>query len=207
MLRHDNEDSERQIIIFGTKDNLDKLQECPSWYVDGTFKPCPELFYQLLTFHGEIPNHEDGNPWTFPCVYLLLTHKDEELYVEVFSVLAGLHDFNPETIMSDFESALRNAMATAFPGADLDCCFFHHCQAVLGWIVRHGLKKIYKQGVVDTATGRYQPGPVRIWVRRLQHLAFLPVDDVVAAFHLLLEEIPSSLGLDEFLSYTSNQHG
>ena len=201
MLLHDNEDSERRIIIFGTKGNLEKLQGCPSWYVDGTFKPCPELFYQLLTFHGEIPDHEDGNPWTFPCIYILLTHKDEELYVEAFTILASLAQLNPDTIMSDFELALRNALAAAFPDADLDCCFFHHCQGVIGWIARHGLKKQYEQGVVDPATGRYTPGPFRIWVRRLQHLAFVPVDDVPAAFHLLLDEIPSSLGLDDFLSY------
>ena len=36
---HDNQDEERRIIIFGTQQNLDKLWECPSWYVDATFKP------------------------------------------------------------------------------------------------------------------------------------------------------------------------
>lgn len=201
MLLHDNEDSERRIIIFGTKNNLEKLQECPSWYVDATFKPSPQLFYQLLTIHGEIPNHDDGNPWTFPCVYILLTHKDEEMYTEAFSVLASLGNFRPDTIMTDFELGLRNSLSTAFPHAHIDGCFFHLCQAILRWVTKNGLKKTYEQGVRDPETGRYQPGPVRVWVRRLQHLAFLPVDDVPTAFHLLLDEIPSNLGLDDFLSY------
>ena len=44
-----NQDEERQIIIFGTQQKLGKLWMCPSWYVDATFKPSPQLFYQILS--------------------------------------------------------------------------------------------------------------------------------------------------------------
>ena len=204
MLLHDNEDKERRIVMIGTQKNLDQLWECPSWYIDATFKSSPQLFYQVLSIHGEIPDYEDGNPWTFPCVYICLTHKDEELYDEAFKVLAGLRDFTPDVIMTDFERGLRNSLSSAFPSATIDGCLFHFCQATLKWVRKNGLKKANEEGKRDPVTERYSPSQVRVWVRRLQHLAFLPVDDVASAFTFLCGEIPPELGLDDFLAYFSS---
>ena len=36
------------ILIFVTKKNLDIVFDFDSIYLDGTFKSCPELFYQKL---------------------------------------------------------------------------------------------------------------------------------------------------------------
>ena len=157
MLLHDNKDEERQIIMFWTQQNLDKLWECPSWYVDATFKSSPQLFYQGLSIHGEIAHYEDGNPWTFPCVYICLTRKDEGLYDEAFKVLAGLRDFTPDVIMTDFERGLRNSLSSAFPSATVDDCLFHVCQVILKWVRKNGLKKAYEEGERDPVTGRYSP--------------------------------------------------
>ena len=66
---------------------------------------------------------------------------------------------------------------------------------------KNGLKKAYEKGERDPVTGRYFPSQVRVWVRRLQHLAFLPVDDVTSAFTFLCGEITPELGLDNFLAY------
>ena len=40
------------ILTFSVKCNLEVLATCGSWYIDGTFKIIPELFYQLMTVHG-----------------------------------------------------------------------------------------------------------------------------------------------------------
>ena len=45
----------RRIIIFGTPENLRMLTQLLAWLIDGTFKPSPQLFYQLLTIHAESP--------------------------------------------------------------------------------------------------------------------------------------------------------
>ena len=78
MLQFDNEDKEKRIIILATARNLDILEESDSWYIDGTFNSCPQLFYQVLTIHAEIPN-PGGTSWIFPSVYMVLLGKYETL--------------------------------------------------------------------------------------------------------------------------------
>lgn len=36
---------------------------------------------------------------------------------------------NCESIMTDFEVAMRNALRVIFPGVELNCCWFHFTQA------------------------------------------------------------------------------
>ena len=45
-------DQERK-FIFASEIGLQLLRESEHWYVDGTFKVCPEIFYQLYTIHGQ----------------------------------------------------------------------------------------------------------------------------------------------------------
>ena len=55
--------------------NLAILEESVSWYIDGTFNTCPQVFYQIKTTHAEIPN-PNRTSWVFPGVYShpYLTH-------------------------------------------------------------------------------------------------------------------------------------
>ena len=46
-LLYDSADRNR-ILTFSVKCNLEVLATCGSWYIDGTFKIIPELFYQLM---------------------------------------------------------------------------------------------------------------------------------------------------------------
>ena len=41
----------------------------------------------------------------------------------------------------------------------------------------------------------------RIWIRRLMSLAFVPPEDVITAFHTVLDAIPEDLDIDAFLNY------
>lgn len=50
---YDTGSAELRILIFGTQQNLSKLESCKHWYMDGTFQSCPSLFYQLFTIHGK----------------------------------------------------------------------------------------------------------------------------------------------------------
>ena len=43
--------------------------------------------------------------------------------------------------------------------------------------------------------------PLRIWIRRLTGLAFIPVAKVVTAFGDLANQMPDNLPIDEFLDY------
>ena len=46
-----SDDSER-FLISSTEQKLDLLESTPQWHADGTFKGCPDLFYQLYTARG-----------------------------------------------------------------------------------------------------------------------------------------------------------
>ena len=68
--------AEDKIILLGTQSNLHYLAEAECLYVDGTFKTCPHLFYQIFSIH--IIKYGQ----TFPMVYALLPAAEYiQLYV------------------------------------------------------------------------------------------------------------------------------
>ena len=58
MLLYDNASDQRRVIILATSDKLNILAESSSWYLDGTFKSSPQLFYRNLILHATcmLPN-------------------------------------------------------------------------------------------------------------------------------------------------------
>ena len=84
-----------------------------------------------------------------PLVYALLSSKSEEEYKAVFDAVnsqAGrfcLQDFEPDSIMSDFEFAILNAAEDVFPDIQMSCCFFHLKQSVFRKIQDLGLQRAY----------------------------------------------------------------
>ena len=74
-LLYDNGSDERLIIILATSDNLAITEESTIWFLDGTFKSAPRLFYQLLVLHAELTDTPEKYS-ILPTVYILLTQKD-----------------------------------------------------------------------------------------------------------------------------------
>jgi len=64
---------ENNIVTFTKHANLKYLSGCEILFVDGTFKSCPKMFYQLFTIHG-VKNHN----YT-PLIFFLLTGKTTNL--------------------------------------------------------------------------------------------------------------------------------
>ena len=63
-----------RLIIFATNDAIRLPATNSHWFMDGTFKVCPEIFFQIYTIHALI-NHQ-----IFPCVFALLPNKTEATY-------------------------------------------------------------------------------------------------------------------------------
>ena len=63
-----------RLIIFATNDALRLFATNPHWFMNGTFKVCPEIFFQTYTIHALI-NHQ-----IFPCVFAVLPNKTEATY-------------------------------------------------------------------------------------------------------------------------------
>lgn len=117
------------IIIFGRLDMVRLLCSKDTWYMDGTFKSCPDLFSQLFTIHFITSNR------SIAALYCLLTGKMETLYTRLFAIIAELAVENNfaiavTNVMVDFEIAIRNAIQHQWPNVTVNGCYFHYCQAL-----------------------------------------------------------------------------
>ena len=63
-----------RMFIFATDEGIHLLQCCEQWFGDGTFKLCPEIFYQIYTSHALINNE------VIPCAFGLLPAKTQLIY-------------------------------------------------------------------------------------------------------------------------------
>lgn len=162
------DDAER-ILIFSSDENLDLLVRHRQWLADGTFKCSPSVFYQLFTLHV----HISGS--VLPVLYALLPNKTKQTYQRMLMEFSKLRQFNPETILTDFEQAMLNAFRSIFPGASQSGCFYHFSQCIYRKVQEHGLQNDYIQEDFS------------IFIRMMAAIAFVPVDDVVAAFDTLID--------------------
>ena len=106
-----------------------------------------------------------------------------------------------DEFMADFEQALRSALSASFPGAEIDGCHFHFCQAILRNVNQLGYKTEYEAITTDPATGAKIHSSVHTWVRRLMMLALVPTADVPDIFNQLVENIPDTVQIDSLLAY------
>ena len=109
-----------RLIIFATNDAIRLLATNPHWFMGGTFKVCPKLFFQIYTIHAMI-NHR-----IFPCVFALLPNKTEATYnrflTEVLNALRNIRN-EPEGILVDFEKAAMNAITNQLNQVQVNTLF------------------------------------------------------------------------------------
>jgi hypothetical protein len=70
---------------------------------------CPEEFYQMFTLHGLFKSQ------IIPLVYGLLIGKKTSDYDQFFERVMETGDFNPESILTDFESATIKSVKSLLP--------------------------------------------------------------------------------------------
>ncbi|CAF0793861.1 unnamed protein product [Rotaria sordida] len=97
------------LIIFTTKTNLSILKQNKHWFTDGTFKMCPDDYYQLFTLHAMMTNA------IIPIGYGLLIGKSTEDYNLFFEKVLEQDDFQSESIMTDFETGTINSVKEMLP--------------------------------------------------------------------------------------------
>lgn len=169
-------DSNR-IIMFGTRTNVDLLKEFRHWCVDGTFKVAPQFFSQMYTIHSLI----DGK--AIPLIYALICNKQEVTYRRVFSKLKEIDPLlEPESVLADFESASMNAIREVFPNSRIVGCFFHLAQSLWRKIQQCKLTELYRS-----------QEDVRLKLKMLLALSFVPENDVQFALEIITEDFPEQL--------------
>lgn len=121
-------DRDRNIIGFATRNNFEFLSQNDKYFVDGTFKYCPQLFEQVVTIHTK------KNEQFIPLVFLLLPDKKKETYIHAFSTLIQEADIlginlQPATVLADFDKGLQEGIQTVWPNVNVVGCRFHLAQA------------------------------------------------------------------------------
>jgi len=106
-------------------------------------------------------------------VYVLMLNKKQSLYEKVLTKIKELvPDFAPNRVITDFEKASINAYDTFFEEITQKSCYFHLSQAI--W---RSLQKIPNAKVLYETEPEYARH-----CRMILALAFVPPEDVIAAF-------------------------
>ena len=184
LIREDGE-----MLIFATEENLRHLAEAETIYVDGTFEVCPRLFYQVFTINAFLHGQQ------FPLVYGLLPSKSRDSYNRFFMAVkeeAMNHELviAPSAIMTDYELALVQSLALAFPGAVLRGCHFHFAQCLWRKAQKLGLAEDYKEDA-----------DIRDFIQKSAAIAFVPVNFVRIAWMAVKQQMPDDARLKEFAEY------
>ncbi len=178
------EETGKRFLVFATNDNLEMLEDNRHWFVDGTFKSCPENFYQVYTIHWFV------NGTTFPCVYALLPDKKQETYCALWTNLKGEVSIQPDSVLMDFEQASINVVSTVFPDTEVKGCFFHFSQSIYRKILDLGQATKYRDDKNFNQA-----------VRMLAALAFVPPEHTVSWYEKLVDshdDLPQDLRQDYF---------
>ncbi|CAF1345379.1 unnamed protein product [Rotaria sordida] len=173
---------DKNLIIFTTKTNLSILKQNKHWFADGTFKVCPDNYYQLFTLHAMMTNA------IIPLVYGLLIGKSAEDYNSFFEKVLVQDNFQPESIMTDFETGTIKSVREMLPNVLHKGCFFHFSQAIWQQVQEKGLVTKYREDEY-----------FRLNVKKLITLAFVPVDEITTGFDLIANQFDDDA--DDLLDY------
>ncbi|CAF1611635.1 unnamed protein product [Rotaria magnacalcarata] len=173
---------DKKLIIFTKKTNLSILKQNKHWFADGTFKVCPDDYYQLFTLHTMMTNA------ITPLVYGLLIGKSAEDYNLFIEKVLEQDKFQPKSIMTDFETGTIKSVKDMLPNILHRGCLFHFSQAAWQQVQSKGLTTKYNEDEV-----------FRLNVKQLTALTFVPLDQIIIGFDLICDQFDDDA--DDLLEY------
>ncbi|CAF2052943.1 unnamed protein product [Rotaria magnacalcarata] len=123
-----------------------------------------------------------------PLVYGLLIGKSTNDYNLFFEKVLEQDNFQPDSIMIDFETGTIKSVKEMLPNVLHKGCLFHFGQAVWRQVQNKGMATKYRE---DES--------FRLNVKKLIALAFVPVGDVIKAFGIVAELFDDDA--DDLLDY------
>ncbi|KAG0440325.1 Transposase for insertion sequence element IS256 in transposon [Dictyocoela muelleri] len=100
-----------------------------------------------------------------------MSGKSEKEYLTIFKKNIELTQISPETIITDFEKPLNNAVKKTFINSNLQLCYFHFTQSIIRRLKNEGLFNEY----INTE--------FKVIIKRILASAFLPPDKI---FHFFI---------------------
>lgn len=185
LILHDSgEDDPDRILAVGDFDLMQMLEQ-NTIYGHGTYDKSPKMFFQLYTWHAEV-----GNSYP-PCIYFLLQTKNLPTYSKMFEILKHLlPSLAPQNVFVDFEKACIGAVNIAFPKAEVKGCYFHLCQSLVRKVDDVGLRTDFDSDI-----------DVKLRLKSLAALAFVPSSEVREVFDVLADSFPNEDRFNEILTY------
>ena len=113
----------------------------------------------------------------------LLPSKQTVMYENILNELDSYGPFYPQSVLVDYEVAIRNAVQNVWPGTTLRGCWFHHKQTLWRHLQTEGLAADYS--VVNS--------PIRKSFMMIGAIPFVPVSDVDMAWRLLKPLLPAEM--------------
>jgi hypothetical protein len=166
-----------RMLVFYSPDNLERIANAQTFFMDGTFSVAPHPCKQLYTIW--VPFKDV----TVTAVYAFLPNKCQDTYRELFqSIVDNCHasnlQLNVQTIITDFEDAVLRAVTAVF-GRHINHqgCFYHLTQVSWRKIQQLGLVPLYNND-----------DDFRLFCGMMEGLAFLPVPDFTNGIHHLLRK-------------------
>ncbi|CAG0896418.1 unnamed protein product [Darwinula stevensoni] len=160
-----------------------------SWLLN----PLSNFTHYVTTPRGKIGSHEGS--LSMPVVFAFLPDKRMDTYRKLFQALleictkAGL-SFSPKLFLLDFERAVITTLQLIFPSAMVKGCYFHFTQAIY--------RKVQELGI----SGPFMKSKeVKLWIRRVMALPFIPLESIDDVYLWIIAEAPSLSGVQEFLDY------
>ena len=147
---------------------MNMLTKCSQILVDGTFKSCPNSYYQIIHIAGFFPDINS----IIPIFMIPLSGKNLYLYNCVFEDVKKILVDNgininkiPNRIITDFEKGLLKSIKTNFPKSIIDGCYFHFVKLLWSKAKQFGLCK--KKNLKFS----------KILIFLLKIIPFLPLDE------------------------------
>lgn len=112
-------------------------------------------------------------------IYVLLSSKSQEAYIHLMKYLkSNVLDFKPNSIITDFETSLRNALKCVYPNVKLIGCWFHYTNAIRRKASRipKFLRKLNRNKNAKALFSKFL------------FLPLLKPNNIVVAYHILQEE-------------------
>lgn len=176
----------KRIIIFAKKEMTKYLKESKRFFVDGTFKICPNGFHQVYTFHADIGSNEEYVN-IVPVLYALLPDRKQVTYEILFEMIKSqVQEWEPTHISMDFEVTAILAIKGLFPEVKIVGCFFHFSRSL--W------RKAKQLGVIKSRLGR-------IHVKLCTVLSHLPLNLLDDGWLYVMGESPNNAEITKFNDY------
>ncbi|KAB0801582.1 hypothetical protein PPYR_02653 [Photinus pyralis] len=167
----------QRILIFGRERNLQILENCDDYFVDGTFKIAPNLFHQVYVI---LAKRYGG---VHPVFFALLPNKSRATYDCLFETIKTLAPaLHPRSVTSDFELAAFKSLKNNFPQTEIRGCFFH--------LAKNMKKHLNEAHLI----ARYNnDAEFALHAKMIVGLAFVPMQDMENALNQLSDILPEEL--------------